>query len=227
MAAGVDPIVSITGRWISLRPISKDDVPTFFRWRADMLNHHLWSSQKRIPTLEEFAAEADHLFRQSTTFLVMSNRDDAPAGFVQAYNMNPAEGWGFFVTYVTPQYRRGYGVEASIALLDYLFRSYPLRKVYADVYEFNQQSISPLLSGGFVEEGRFRQHIWFRDRYWDVIRLAMYRDGWYKFRERTHFLLGVAEETAELMEEQAEREAAGFIPQDPTGAAIDGDGHST
>lgn len=65
--------------------------------------------------------------------------------------------------------------------------------------------MKPLRSGGFVEEGRFKQHTWFGDRYWDVIRLAMYREDWYRFRERTHFLLGVAEEASEILEERAGR----------------------
>lgn len=200
------------GRWVILRPVSQSDFPTFFRWRADVFDLHLWASQKRVPTYEEFTVEADKLFRQSITFLVVNKRQEQPIGFVQAYNLNLAEGWCFFLVYTAGKYRRGHGVEASVGLLDYLFRNFALRKVYADVYEFNADSMKPLISAGFVEEGRFREHTWFNDRYWDVIRLAMYRSDWYRFRERTHFLLGVAQDVEEVMEEQQGRRDGGVEP---------------
>jgi RimJ/RimL family protein N-acetyltransferase len=218
---------SMEGRWVVLRPVAKADYPLFFRWRADVREFHLWSSQRRMPTFEEFTGEMDQLLRHSVTFLVESKRAGHPAGFVQAYNLNLAEGWCFALVYVTKKFRRGHGAEAYAFLIDYLFRTFPLRKVYVDVYEFNDYPIKGLLGAGMVEEGRFREHTWFNDQYWDVFRYAFYRDAWYRYRDRTNLILGVSAELSESVEDGAQPQAAGFIPQDPTGAAIDGDGHST
>lgn len=207
---------SVTGHWIILRPISQDDYLTFFRWRADLLELHLWSSPRRVPTWEEFRAEMEQITRQSVTFLVVIKGTDEPIGFVQAYNLNLAEGWCFTSEYIVPRYRRGAQAgEAYIALLEYLFRSFPLRKVYADVYEFNIEPLRPLMAGGFVEEGRFRQHTWYNDRYWDVIRLAMYRERWLEVRDRARLLLGVSEAAADLVaEQQALRQTQGGAQRD-------------
>jgi len=201
-----DVPASITGRWVLLRAVSREDLPAFFRWRVDVFEMHLWASSKRVPTFEEFATELDQMLRQTITFLTVNKQTGQPIGFVQAYNLNLNEGWCYALVYTAPRYRRGHGVEAYVGLLDYLFRSFNLRKIYADVFEFNADSMSPLMSAGFVEEGRFRQHVWFEKQYWDVIRFAIYRDDWYRFRERTHFVLGVAEEAADLLEQQAERD---------------------
>ncbi len=196
---------AITGRWVVLRPVSRDDFPTFFRWRSNVLDLHIWASSKRLPTYQEFQAEMDRLFSQSITFLVLSKRDGEPAGFVQAYNLNLPEGWCFTLAFTDAKYRRGHGAEAYAGLLDYLFMNFALRKVYADIYEFNIDSMKPLKSGGFIEEGRFGQHVWFKDRYWDVVRLAMYRDAWDRFRDQTHMLVRSTQEEEDLAERLAAR----------------------
>jgi hypothetical protein len=78
------------------------------------------------------------------------------------------------------------------------------------VSEFNIHPMKPLMAGGFVEEGRFREHTWHDDRYWDVIRLAMYREKWNEVRDRARLLLGVQEQAADMLEEQqARRDGAG------------------
>lgn len=207
------PPASLAGRWIILRPISRSDYQTFFGWRTDLLQMHIWGSSRRLPSWEEFCEEVEQMLRQSTIMLVLNKSSGLPIGFVQAYNTSPADGWCFTSAYIAEDHRqRPHAAEAYIALLEYLFRAFPLRKVYADVSDFNIAPLKPLMAGGFVEEGRFEEHTWHDDRYWDVIRLAL---RWLEVRDRARLLLGVAEETAELMEEQAQREAT----------AADADGH--
>jgi len=105
--------------------------------------------------------------------------------------------------YADRQYRQSsQRVEAHVTFLDFLFRSLPLRKIYHEVYEFNLDATRILESGGFAEEGRFRQHVWYEDRYWDVIRFALYRDGWAEGRKRVRLLLDVGEDAAQLLAEQ-------------------------
>ena len=135
--------------------------PTEFRQRADAPELHRLSSSKRIPTYEEFVSEMDRTLRQAITLMVLNKADNEPIGFVQAYNLNLEAGWCFTMMYADRQYRQSsQRVEAHVAFLDFLFRSLPLRKVYHEVHEFNLDSTRILQSGGFEEEGRFRQHVW-------------------------------------------------------------------
>lgn len=197
-----------------LRPISQADYPALFEWRADLLELHIWGSSRKVPTWEEFLVEMSQLLSGSVTLLVLAREREQPIGFVQAFNHNPSDGWCFTVAYIRPEYRgRPHAAEAYIALLEYLFRSFPVRKVYADVSEFNIHPMKPLMAGGFVEEGRFREHTWHDDRYWDVIRLAMHREKWNEVRDRARFLLGVQEQAGEMLEaEQARRDGATTHP---------------
>ena len=124
---------------------------------------------------------------QSITLFVESKRRSTPVGFVQAYGLNLHEGWCYSLAYTSPEYRRGFGAEATAGLLEYLFSEFPLRKVYADVLEFDMDTIKPLLGAGFVEEGRFREHVWHGEQYWDMYRFAIYREAWQKFQARGTF----------------------------------------
>lgn len=201
---------AIVGRTVVLRPPSRDDLLTFFAWRADGSQPHLLSQSRRIPTYEEFIGEMERHQRQSIMLVVLDKEVNEPIGFVQAYNLNLEAGWCFATVYMTQDYRQSNrSTEAYICLLDFVFRRFGLRKVYVDVYEFGLDSMKLLMTGGFVEEGRFREHSWFDGRYWDVVRLAVYRDGWTEGRRKVGFLLGVGQEAAALLEEQQGASEAG------------------
>jgi hypothetical protein len=58
---------------------------------------------------------------------------------------------------------------------------------------------------GFRTAGRFEEHVWYRDRFWDSTLYCLTREDWLKTRERLHFLLGVE---SGMQEEQLRRERA-------------------
>jgi RimJ/RimL family protein N-acetyltransferase len=185
--AAVSLPISCEGRWVKLRPLSRRDYPTFFQWRADVESLHLWSSERRVPTFEEYANELETLLATTITLLILTPRDE-PIGFVQAYHLNHSQGWCRFLIYVSPEHRAaGYVLEAPMLFGDYLFSNFNFRKVYADVFEYNDDVLRMLTAGGFVEEGRLKQHIFFGGQFWDLINLALYRRGWEELKERLGF----------------------------------------
>ena len=67
--------------------------------------------------------------------------------------------------------------------------------------------LSQIRRVGFVEEGRFREHAYYKDRYWDLFRYALYRDKWLEIRERWHRVLTASADVSaiyELIKEQRE-----------------------
>jgi len=173
-----------------LRPISREDYPKFFQWRTDADNLHLWSSRRKIPTWEQFVAEFEADLHTTVTLLILRKRDHEPIGFLQAYNLNQADGWTYFLAYLVPEARIiGYGAEALVLFGDYMFSYFPIRKVYADVYEYNEYGLRSLLKGGFVEEGRSLRHVWHGDRYWDLIHLGYFREDWERLKPQIYRIL--------------------------------------
>lgn len=186
-----------------LRSVREEDYRVLFNWRTDAFEFHLWDSLRRLPTFEDFKQQTQEMLRRTISFMVIANKDDDHVGLVQAYGINPEANHCFTMAYIAPAYRRKpHAAEGYIALLESLFRTMPLRKVYADIFDFNSHPMKPLMAGGFVEEGCFREHTWHDDRYWDVTRLAMYRERWMEVRARARRLLGVSEDASNAIAAQ-------------------------
>ena len=150
-----------------------------FAWRSDVGSLHLWSTQRRIISFEQFAAGMEQLLQECVLFLITERTTGNAVGFVHTYGASPEDGFTHFLLFADEDVRgTGLVVEAAILFGEYLFTFFALRKLYAEVYEFNQFSIATLESAGFTREGVLREHLWFRDRYWDMYQYALYRKDW-------------------------------------------------
>ena len=118
-----------------------------------------------LTSTDEFTAWFSGKLRTSfhDFFVLEQAGSGAFAGFAFSYDYRSFD-LHCKVGIVTVPEVRGTGLPALAAcdLLARLFRAYPLRKVYALVYDFNRQSLASNLAAGFVEEGLLRE-----DRYWD------------------------------------------------------------
>ena len=75
---------------------------------------------------------------------------------------------------------RGYGSDAVNVLLDYAFRLRNLRKVYLNVNGNNPRAMRAYAKCGFVEEGRWRKHVWSNGEYVDLVCMGILREEYKK-----------------------------------------------
>jgi len=66
-------------------------------------------------------------------------------------------------------------LEGTMLFIQYLFDHFQLRKVYLEVPEYDAEPITADPGSVLEEEGRFRDHYYWGDRYWDLITYAVYR----------------------------------------------------
>ncbi|MFX1363951.1 MAG: GNAT family N-acetyltransferase [Promethearchaeota archaeon] len=74
---------------------------------------------------------------------------------------------------------KGYGTEALDILLEYGFDTVNLNRIELYVYEYNTRAIKSYKKVGFVEEGRKRQFIWHKGKYYDTILMSILAEEWY------------------------------------------------
>ncbi|MFX1503371.1 MAG: GNAT family N-acetyltransferase [Promethearchaeota archaeon] len=74
---------------------------------------------------------------------------------------------------------KGYGSEALDILLEYGFDTVNLNRIELYVYEYNTRAIKSYKKVGFVEEGRKRQFIWNKGKYYDAILMSVLAEEWY------------------------------------------------
>ena len=186
MAPDLRPVYE--GPRISLRHIGESDLQAMQSWGRDLAALEILVPAMRVATTEDFAAALRTYFHQTISCVSVTQSGSVAHGLVSAYDVNLAEGWCFILQYFTPEFQRQlYGAEASIAFFDYLFRNHPFRKIYVDIQGFNSGFLEAGVSlGGLVEEGRFKDHVYHEGRYWDMVRLALYREDWPKLKERAN-----------------------------------------
>lgn len=72
---------------------------------------------------------------------------------------------------------QGYGTRAIRLMTDFAFNDAGLQRLYAQIFSYNEASLGLYRDKcGWTVEGVLRQHVWRRDRYWDLVQVGILRD---------------------------------------------------
>ena len=170
---------------VSLRPITPDDYNILFLWHSDASSLHLWWPDRYILSFDEFIDDLRKRIRTYIHHIMMveytQGNEKSVVGMVYNYNSNTVDRYTYLCVYLPPEYRaQQIGPEAGYLFAEYLFAYYGFRKIYAEIYAFNEPSLKVCRKNGFVEEGRLIAHRRFGDRYWDLHILALTVDEFKK-----------------------------------------------
>lgn len=67
--------------------------------------------------------------------------------------------------------------------VDYVFSTWPFRKIYLEVPSYNLSQLGSQVGGLLAEEGRLLDHVWLNGRTWDLHLLALYQSSWQARRQ--------------------------------------------
>lgn len=164
------PVKYLEGRRLYLRPPEMADEATLRRWYSDELtrmNLELYgpiteASERRY--IENNASDDRH-----ASFMVVLNKGDRPIGNVSYRNVRWKDRTAEFAIAIaeSAERGRGYGAEASLLILRFLFQTMNLNRVQLGVWDFNETAIRLYERIGFVREGSQRQHGFVNGRYVD------------------------------------------------------------
>lgn len=168
--------------------IRDEDLPVLYEWFSGTEETHLWTESRYPLSLEDFAQDMRKRMQTGIALAIRDTSSGQCIGFGELYEISAREGTAAFLIHIDREARSaGLGMLSVVEMLRYAFECYPLRKVYADTYEYNALPAALLRAAGFREEGRLRKHLWWRDRYRDLMRWAITRRG---FEELSQVLLG-------------------------------------
>jgi len=69
---------------------------------------------------------------------------------------------------------KGFGKEASKKVINYCFKELKLRKINLGVISHHKDAILLYKSLGFIQEGRFKNHVFFQNRFVDYLWMALF-----------------------------------------------------
>lgn len=194
--------VSIQGRLVKLRPVSRSDYPVVFGWRSETDTVHMLNFRRRTAPFEEFIAEIEQLLQTSEMLLVVDNSTGHAIGYALVYSIDTWDAWAWVGMYLDKEHRfKGHGGEAALLSVEWVFRWFPVRKIFTEVYDFGEHQLRLVKTMGFDEEGYHPDHFWFGDRFWGVYRMALTRDRWMDRRETFASILDVQQEFERLTDQ--------------------------
>lgn len=162
---------------VRLRPIEVKDYPQLYTLAVDPETNFRWRFRGNTPSPQEFErALWEGVLAQ---FALVSISTERLCGFVVSYTADMRNRSAHIAVNLMPDFRfAAWPLEGLVLFVDYLFRLYDFRKLYAEVLGFNFHAIASGLDEYFVEEGRLRQHEFHDGQYWDLHILAIWRGTW-------------------------------------------------
>lgn len=106
--------------------------------------------------------------------------DDKGIGVVSLYDIDPLHRRCFWGYYLGEQAARGrrLGKAIELNILEYVFQELRLHKLCGEVFEWNELVVSIHGKYGSRVEGVFRDHIWKRGSYHNVVRVGILQREW-------------------------------------------------
>lgn len=158
-----------------------------FSWMNDPAEQVMFLTHSNCNSLRDFDGWIhDRLKFFYHEFFVVETESSQPIGIVYSYDQKIPDGHCKMAVYIAPEWRCGFGAMAAVQMLDYLFRYYPLRRIFCDIYSYNQQSLSSTLQCGFEKIGRMKEYRYYNGSYHDLVLLTISREN---FENRWHSLL--------------------------------------
>ena len=182
------PIVE-TADSVTLRTFEDDDVAFYQRSCTDPeIRYALGTPTPKSESELESWLDGRDESGEHDGFIVCLDGDGAPAGHPDPEEITrigavvlidtdePRAGLAYWLL---PEYwGEGYATEAVRTVVDYAFRTYPVRGVGAVAYDFNEASRGLLEKLGFAEEGRIREVQFVAGEYRDAVEYGVLREEW-------------------------------------------------
>jgi RimJ/RimL family protein N-acetyltransferase len=205
----------LTYRGISLRPVVDADLPFLFRLMGDPTRVHLWLRSRPVydeagfqQTWSSWAAGmmgAKFVIESAARPLTLPTPPGdggegrvrgRPVGLVFDYDRTLDDGWTRITALVQEEsIGRGAGVIGACLFMEWLFQTLPLRKMYHEVFAYNENVIRMWRKVGLTEEAVLKEDRYWNGAYWDLHVFALYREAWPKVRDRVLRVPGARRES--------------------------------
>ena len=177
----------LKGDNIILRPLKISDIEKTHEWRNNLQIIKLTQGIRFPKTIEMdmewFQDALNDKSNRNIYFGIDEIKTNNFIGIIQLNNIDYISGtaiWGFVIGDKDNQ-GKGYSVEAPKLMFEYAFNVLNLRKIFGYPIAFNNATFKMHEKiGGFIEEGRLKDHVYFDGVYHDVIILSLFKDKYVK-----------------------------------------------
>ena len=165
----------LEGKNVNLRVVEREDLPLLTEWlnNPEFSGEFMWWPQQQSRAERE--KEYDNLPHDTKQFFI-EKKDGTKIGWIGHFLFG---GLLEIFYYLLPSERgKGYGTEAAIIMVDYLFLSKDIVRVQARTDVRNEGSQKVLGKAGFKKEGVVRKSLFARGEWRDFYLYSILREEW-------------------------------------------------
>ncbi len=190
-------MVVIEGRTTVLRPISEKEInDRYVSWVNDNDVIQFLDNVRHKKQSIEDVVDYINLVRSKPgceVFAILTKNDQIHIGNVGVTLFNPNnQGYaGYGIMIGDPKARiLGLGGEATVMIIEYLFRDPSIRRIQGNVYSDNDKSWKTLETLGFKKEGVLRKHVVLSSgKICDLYMYGLLREEWLEHRMKVMSLI--------------------------------------
>lgn len=167
---------------ITLRPLEREDLPFVHGLDNNDNVMRYWFEEPYEALVELEDIYEKHIHDQSERRFIVS-LNDLNIGLVELTDIHQIHRNAEFSIIIAPEYQgRHYASQAADLALEYSFAVLNLYKLYLVVDGENEKAIHIYEKLGFESEGVLQKEFYINGRYRDVIRMAIFKDDYFKRR---------------------------------------------
>ena len=174
----------IHGALTTLRAIEREDLDALWRWYNDPEVMYFWAEPHKVISRDELEARYGGLSGPTgqAHWLLITTREEwgrgEPIGRIGYVELDRRNRHAEIALKIGEKayWGRGYGTDALLAFLGYLFHELNLHKVYLRVEAFNPRARRVYEKCGFRQDGVFRDHTFLGGRYYDALLMSLTED---------------------------------------------------
>jgi hypothetical protein len=167
------------GKTVRLRPVREGDISALYDAAIDPRWGFKWRYRGSVPSPAEFHVG---LYQGTLTQFVIENVETTSlVGWVGAYNARQDAGTAYIAVARASAPNTAFHaemIEGMYLLINYLFATWPFRKLYAEIAGFNWSQFAWGEGVFFEVEGVLTEHDFHDGVYWDQRIIAFRRDEW-------------------------------------------------
>jgi RimJ/RimL family protein N-acetyltransferase len=164
----------LEGRNVNLRVMEREDLSLYVEWVNDPSFFGEYNPLEQT-TKAEMEKNYDSAIAERRRFFI-EKKDGAKIGVVNTFPVGDLLEIGF--TLIPSERGKGYGLEAVVILVDYLFLARDLVRIQATTDLRNVASQKVLEKAGFTREGVVRKSMFLRGEWRDLLLYSILREEW-------------------------------------------------
>lgn len=155
---------------VVIRPYENTDAETLYQISHNPETVHLWAPQMEVLSFEKFKEKLERRInhRWSDYHSIVSSYTSQVIGFAYCYNTSASDTTSVCIYIDKPFMATMTSIQASYLYIEFLFKISKYRKIYAEVFAYNEHCLRLLKKLNFDCEGCLKEHQWWNDQYWSM-----------------------------------------------------------